>query len=435
MSPEHPRVTVVCQDMSPRITYIINHIFDEFLGVSYAISSQPLVHADIVIYYGVVPCTEGVSIPQHPFMLEATITQGTLDIVKRHGLPCSFMVSTAGVLDFDLFAWLFYLLSRYEEYQDYVPDRHGRYASTNSISVKHDFIEMAVVDRWILHFCEIIYRYSGVDLTPKRSMTVIPSIDIDMPYAYRYKGARKYIGVMRDLLSGNTGGVQDRIQSWFSGYDPFETFEELEGALSAFERPLFFLLHNYQPPYDLNHIAYSPSWEVLIKDLARWTSIGLHPSYASHEAQETLAHEYQQLSGHIGFIAHSRQHFIRSVMPDTYRDLIALGIEHDHSMIYPDRMGFRAGTTRPFRWYDLRAECTTELWIHSYACMDVAMRYYHQLQPHEAIVRCKKILNEVAEVKGDFGFIWHNSSLSRAYGWYAWRKVFHYLVTHKINNK
>ena len=330
--------------------------------------------------------------------------------------------------DFDLFAWLFYLLSRYEEYESKDLDDHGRYKSSNSITTKYEFLETPLADYWIQKLSEKIESKFGINFWPQQEGKAIPSIDIDMPYAYNQKGARAYIGIFRDLLLGNIGGIQDRLKYFTTGKDPFDTYTELENLLKNESQTFVFLLQNYNLPYDLNHIVDKSEWKDIVTALSNWSSLGIHPSYESHESISKLELEKESLESQIGKVTQSRQHFLKFTLPYTYRNLITIGIKNDHSMMYPDRVGFRASTSRPFLWYDLEEEEATNLLVHPYAVMDVTLRYYMKLSPNEAILKINELQKTLENINGDLGFLWHNSSMSRAYGWKKWVPVLNHLL-------
>jgi hypothetical protein len=81
-------------------------------------------------------------------------------------------------------------------------------------------------------------------------------------------------------------------------------------------------------------------------------------------------------------------------------------------MMYPDQLGFRASTSHPFYWYDLKNERTTSLLIHSPCIMDVTLKDYCKLSPDEAKETIENLRSTISQVNGRFEFIWHNSSFS-----------------------
>src|SRR5690606_6388446 len=137
--------------------------------------------------------------------------------------------------------------------------------------------------------------------------------------------------------------------------------------------------------FDKNNPVTNLFFQEKIREVSKWAEIGIHPSYASNSNPEKLKIEIQRLEKISGKrIRKSRQHYIKLNFPETYQNLIANGIEEDYTMAYADETGFRAGTCTPFFWYDLSKEEKTELKIHPFCAMDVAMRNYMQLTIEES---------------------------------------------------
>ena len=97
-------------------------------------------------------------------------------------------------------------------------------------------------------------------------------------------------------------------------------------------------------------------------------------------------------------------------------------------MGYASLPGFRAGTTLPFRFYDLSHEQETSLLIHPFAMMDVTLQQYAGLAVHEATEQVKRLIGKVRSVQGIFTSLWHNESLSEQSEWKGWRNVFESMV-------
>ena len=85
---------------------------------------------------------------------------------------------------FDIFAATFYMVSRYEEYLEFKPDKHGRFCSSGSLAFKHGFIGIPVVDMWARELARSLVRKFQI-LTFKRSeYKALVTFDIDEPFAY-----------------------------------------------------------------------------------------------------------------------------------------------------------------------------------------------------------------------------------------------------------
>jgi hypothetical protein len=162
-----------------------------------------------------------------------------------------------------------------------------------------------------------------------------------------------------------------------------------------------------------------------VKDMAQTGLLGLHPSVQKRRAESRWAEEkaWIEQTGERE-LSHSRQHYIHLSFPNTYRQLIQLGIQHDFSMGYPETPGFRAGTAHPFAWYDLEKEEATELILHPFCLMDVTCKGYQKLSAEGSIELGQLLKSRVRDTGGEFGFIFHNESLSDSGPWKGWRRVF-----------
>lgn len=333
-------------------------------------------------------------------------------------------------LDVDILAMAFYLLSRYEEYLEVPKDKYGRYPSKESLASKYGFLNLPLIDMWIDRFTQMINKRFNTSWSLCGTFKIQPTIDIDLPYAYRYKGWKKYAGIAKDIIKWDSENQKARLDNWTRGSDPFDTYDWMkEACAKCSSRPIIFLLNNYKKPHDENHISSTDHYSNIIKNLELWADIGIHPSMESNAAKGKLKTEYEWLQDQCNTeIKKSRQHFLQLELPQTYQRLISIGITDEYSMMYPDCTGYRASTSRAYKWYNLSEEKSTNLAIHPSMTMDVTMRYYMDHSPEEAIAVCQSLIKQSKAVKGTFSFIWHNSSLSEAYGWGPWKKVFLSLI-------
>ena len=153
--------------------------------------------------------------------------------------------------------------------------------------------------------------------------------------------------------------------------------------------------------------------------------LGIHPSYRSKGKPDIMENELQLLQAMITpKIKMSRQHYLLLNFPETYRNLLSIGIREDYTMGYPDISGFRAGTSRPFFWYDLEKESSTELRIFPFQLMDVTLNKYLGLSPDEAVSEAKSMVRKIKDVGGYCSLIWHNSSFYAEEGWANWEDVY-----------
>ena len=164
-----------------------------------------------------------------------------------------------------------------------------------------------------------------------------------------------------------------------------------------------------------------------------YASVGIHPSYNTIEHPELLKKEIRNLRAVLNKdVTCSRQHFLRIVLPSTYRNLIEHDITDDYSMGYAALPGFRAGICTPFNFYDLDLEIETKLRIHPFAVMDGTLNDYLGLTPADAIDQIKSLIREVKKVDGTFISLWHNESLSDQKRWKGWKRVYEQLIKEAV---
>jgi len=177
--------------------------------------------------------------------------------------------------------------------------------------------------------------------------------------------------------------------------------------------------------HDLNISPENEEWRSLISGLGKEYQVGIHPSFRSNHSSQILKNEVETLSELLPYpVKNSRQHFLKIKLPDTYRNLIELGIENDYSMGYPGQPGFRAGVCTPFRFYDLVKEEKTSLTVWPVTLMDRTLKDYLHRVPEESMDIINAYVDIVEKAGGWFIPVWHNDSLSDYAEWEGWRNIY-----------
>lgn len=422
---------------SNRLQYVLEEIFRFRFGVSFELTGSLdtcMAHSGPLILYSNEPgLPSGLRIPESGFLFETGIPPHEPDVIMVGQIPALFPVKEArdAWLPFDLFALAFYLLSRYEEYQPFLQDSHGRFPASESLAFRHGFLEIPIVDTWLSRFRDHLNTvFHGLKIA-RQGFSFLPTIDVDQMWAFTHKPfRRKAGGLFLELLQGRFCQALQRLTVWAGlSKDPFDSFQLLR-ALHPGKSPVFFFLAADPGPFDVNNPVEDPAFGQIVRQVAEWSEIGLHPSYKSADDPEALPWEKQRLERIAGKeISKSRQHFLRLSLPLTYRRLLEAGIREDYSMGYADAPGFRAGTAVPFHWYDLEREMQTGLLVVPFQAMDVSLRQYLLLSPEEAVAKAVSLCKTVAENGGFFTTIWHNSSFDEKGDWKGWTQVYTRLLT------
>lgn len=418
---------------TPRLEYVLNVFIKQLLGIDYQLvddkfffqgSSLPKIN-----YSRKKLPTEAFFIPSTALLFEKGIKFQSIKPFKFNELTAFFYTSVEeSDLPFDIFAIVFYLLSRYEEYLPSQKDVHDRFVATKSLAYQSNFLQQPLINLWSLQFKNILGKMYPQLQFSLPNYQFLPTYDIDFAWAYRHKGFLRSLGAyVKDILRGDMRILKERFLVQTNQLDdPFYTFDYLEELQKKYQlNPLYFFLLGNHAEFDKNISPNKPIFQRLIWAISQKNDIGIHPSYKSNTAFSILKMEKERLEKiSQQLVVNSRQHFLKLTLPDTYRNLIKIGIQNDYTMGYAAQIGFRASIATPFYWYDLKAETTTNLLIHPFQIMDVTLQQYLQLSPNAAIEKALEIIQITKSVNGTFVTLWHNSSFSKEEKWRDWKRVY-----------
>jgi hypothetical protein len=424
-------VIVYANKITPRLRYVTDFLGRQITGEPFQLTTDTFYFNDYngpKINYGY----EDVSgnellIVNYPLLFE--------DVVKKQNITCftkddfKAFFKSEGDYPFDIFAAVFYLLSRYEEYLPHSKDEYGRYAHTNSLAFKEGFLNIPLVNTWIEDFKKKLTEKFPSLVTHHSSFIFQPTYDIDEAYAFKNKSFAKTVGGMaKAMVNGQWSMVRERVKVLKDKkpdpYDAYEWMDELHDK-NDLKPTYFFLVANKKGVYDKNIEPGHPAMMDLIRQHADKYPIGIHPSWASGDEKGLINEEIKTLESTTGKkITSSRQHYIRFLLPHTFRKLIAAGITHDYSMGYGSINGFRASVASPFYWYDLKKEEQTNLLLHPFCFMEANSFFEQQYLPQRAYEEMMHYYHAVKAVNGTMITIWHNTFLGNYRSFAGWKEVY-----------
>lgn len=420
-------VTVFCRQNSTRLSFLLDWLLGEVLHLDYKLVQDEhlLPEDELFLSYGKV-FRNAVSVPDSGLLWEKGIYQRKPEQGIWQDLPTFFPADGAYTVSFDLFSAIFYLLTRYEEYEAKTTDKHGRYPAHESILCECGLLRRPIVDEWIAALTTLLQKL-GVDvlLTDFRATV---SYDIDIAFSYRHKGFVRSLGAAaKDVLKGNYVALHKRMNVLLSNTpDPYDCFAWLseQHRKNGIHPHYFVLAAKDTTDYDKNIDPNAAVMRQLITSFAREGTVGMHPSYFSIRP-ETFDQEKLVLEQHTGHLmTHSRQHYIRLRLPDTYRMLMSFGIKEDWSMGYGSRLGFRAGTGRSFFWYDVALDQQTTLRIHPFCFMDSTAHFEEKLTVEAAFAALAEMQELLRKTNSHLVTVFHNFSLGTDPQWKGWREAY-----------
>ena len=438
------QLLVYSEKNSPRLDYVLSILLKQLLGVDYQLINDRTFFENSAlpkINYSRQRLNESENfLFSTPLLFEKGIKFQSIKPISYKNLPAFFAVSDKKAdLPFDIFAATFYLLSRYEEYLPFSADTHGRFSARESLAYQNNFLHLPLINLWSWQLKDIlIQKYPNLQFS-QPTYQFQPTYDIDFAWSFLYKGFfRSLGGYAVDLFRLHFSQFKERLLvQLHQKTDPFYTFDYLDSLHQRYQlQPVYFFLLGDYGKFDKNTPVTNKQFQHLIQTISQRYQVGIHPSFQSNSAIETLAKERNRLEKiSQKKVTHSRQHFLKLTLPQTYRNLLELGIKNDYTMGYAAAIGFRASIAQPFLWYDLEKETVTDLTIHSFQIMDVTLQQYLQFSPEIAIQQSLDMINTIKSVGGTFVSLWHNSSFSDEKKWLGWQTVYEKILAAASPNK
>lgn len=419
----------------PRLRYIADLLLTDILGLSWEIvTDRRKLGKHPVINYSEESVPGSFKMQPYGILTETGIGQHEINVTWWKDLPVFFQSAEVTDFPFDVFAASFYLVSRYEEYLEVKRDKFGRFRSADSLACRNGFLRLPVVELWAKAFANALVRKFQYLAFKRGEYKAIMTIDVDEAFRYVGKGLmRNVTGFFKDLVSGiSVAGA--RFECLAKGAkDPYEVFDYILAAIGKKDYPTRFFI----PVGNPSRMDDNPSWKneryrALVKKIASTHPTGIHPSFNAGTDLPGIRKEIKRLDSILGQPTRlCRFHYLRIRFPGSYKNLAEAGIIEDYSMGYSDEPGFRAGISRPFRFYNPVDDQSSDLIIIPFGFMDAMFCNEKKNDPEKAQEIIGDLIMETRRAGGIFTSIWHNTSLLDTDEGRKWRSVFEFTLEHQ----
>lgn len=360
---------------------------------------------------------------------EASVPQLPLDHVM--GVPLLFgspeitRQDDRIVTSADLIASAYFLLTRYEEaVRPDVRDEHGRFPGGESLPCRGGFLDRPVVDE----YAGLLQRWLGqlgieIPKRPSGIRKVYLTHDVDIPWRWGHLGTACRASASR-VLKRSREPMEPLLCYFGVRKDPMDCFDwMLDQDMSLVQRlgpdrveTIVFMMAGGVPPRDGYYRIHSRRTASLLRRLMRGgAAIGLHASYEAGCRPAAIPCEVAALAKAVGRpITDSRHHFLACREPEDLAALEQAGIRRDFTMAYADVAGFRLGTCRGVKWFDLQENQVTDLTLYPMTLMDCTLDRpdYMGLDYEQAHDVSGKMLEHIRRHNGDAVLLWHNTELT-----------------------
>ena len=332
----------------------------------------------------------------------------------------------------DVFASVFFMLTRWEEFVSRERDTHGRFPAEKALACKAGFLDRPVVNEYAELLRQMFARLGWQPPRPKRRFSMTVTCDVDRPRLWWSAADRlRTLGgcILRRGDFREAGfWLKNHI---FRQKDPYDVFDEW---LDLFEKNgltgHFNFLGKRPPSSDCWYPLEHPFIVKLIRKIAaRGHVTGFHPSYEAFGDAGLFRQELESLQAvSPAPVTSGRQHYLRFAAPHTWQMWEDAGMDWDSTMGYPEAEGFRCGICQDFPVFNFLTRQTLRLREKPLLAMDVTLALYRKYTPETAFERLQQLRKQVEKHSGEFVLLWHNSSWN-TYFWAPWREVFISFIT------
>ena len=420
--------------ITSRIKYVLKLFFKDVYQLNYKIVDDVNIFKEstsIKINYSKNKIDENeVFVESSGMLTEKDIKKLDLRFFKLNDVEYLFKSTLQESYLHDVFSSIFYLVSRYEEYLPHLKDNYGRFLPEESIAYQKNFLHKPIVNIWMKKFIDYVEISFPLFVIKKPNFKFISTIDVDNAFLFKGKGFLRSIGTICKSFFNFKNLMYAFSVLRKQRKDPFDTYSFQFNLQKKYKIDVryFILLGNYGVN-DKNLSHTNSSLISLVKRLADFAPVGIHPSFASNLDINIIQTEIQRLEEiQKREVKFSRQHFLQLSLPETYKKLCALGINEDFTMGYSSKLGFRAGISSPFSFYDLDMEQTLPIKVFPFCITDHVLRFNLKIDSNAVISEIQDMINEVKGINGTLIIRWHNDTFSNFGLWKDWKNVYEDIV-------
>jgi len=272
-------------------------------------------------------------------------------------------------VEFDLFANIFYHLSRYEEkWRHFAEETASDY--TTSILSRHHDLKIPVVDVLLDYFRVLTLKKSdrlvNIHPWPKGEIfgvAVTHDVDITRNVSLKRRLINSTYGMFKSILGEPE--INRELQEEMDRQDELIwTYPKLQEMYleQKIQGTFFFLARIFEGIHFRYNIG-SKKFSSLIRSLvAEGHEVALHSSLHAFDQPQKYRVEKQRLEKITGStITGLRQHYLRAKFPRLWRIAANNNFKYDTSLAYNYQAGYRAGTTHPFFTFDYNKDVALDL--------------------------------------------------------------------------
>ncbi len=322
--------------------------------------------------------------------------------------------------DIDVFATLFFMLTRWEEYVIKDRDEHNRFPHQSSLAYKNNFLNRAIVNEYVEFFWNMLNSLDNSIVRKQQNFSLLLTHDVDEIERYLTpKNLLKALAgdiIYRKSLIKLFQTLTEYIQIKRSNKkDPYDTFEMIMNMSEEFglKSHFFFMAGGTSKKYDNRYKIESDKSHKIINNIQdRGHFIGIHPSYNAYNNALQFKKEKDALEKvSLSKITSGREHYLRFEVPITWQ----LWEENEYkwcsNLAYAQQSGFRTGCCIPYTPFNILSR--KQLTIVERPLILMEATFAQEVQSVEAFNKLADYYFDIVKkYQGEFVLLWHNASFN-----------------------
>ncbi len=203
-------------------------------------------------------------------------------------------------------------------------------------------------------------------------------------------------------------------------FDKLLSYQELNDIkaiyyLFGIQKNRGFISWLFDPCYDIS----SKKIKLLVEKIKnKGHIIGLHPGFNSWNKWKEIYNQKKFVDSSVNYdLKKCRQHWLRFSWADTWLSQNAAGFEHDSTLMFNDRPGFRNSAAIAWHPWNNVNHRTHKIIAEPTIFMDSHFYDYNQFSEKGRRDIMYKYIYECRFISGTASILWHPHSLSKDYGW------------------
>lgn len=328
----------------------------------------------------------------------------------------------------DIFATVFFFITRFEEFVSGVRDKHNRFPGSESLAYKFNFLDRPIVDEYIEMLWQALIKLDGSLTRKTKCGKVNVTCDVDWPYDPRLKNFKHAVMSSASYLINEKkiGRSSKCLLRYFLnkiGIKQKDTYREAISWIMAVNEDVgnkvtFFFIPEKTSELDSDDTLKDRKLSEILNEISsRGHDVGMHPGYNSSRDPIVFS---QTVVGFLKALADekiepssigNRMHYLMWDMKTTPQLVESHNIGYDSTLGFSDLAGFRCGTGHEFTMFDLSSGKALSLKQRPLIAMEssiISKRYEGLGYTKKSYERFSKLKENALKYGGNFTLLWHN---------------------------